>query len=272
MDLRKLENKNTFRQTHYTAILVDDAESARELLRLMLNELAPHVNIIGEAENVMQAVELIGKTKPDIVFLDINMPGKSGLDLFGELDMAQVGCEVIFTTAYNEYAIQAFKLSAIDYLLKPIQEKELLQALARAIEAKELKQNAKKFKALLNNLEQKNTGILTIPLNYGYEYIVIDNIEFIEAHRSYSIIHLIDGSEKMVSKPMGYFEEVLQHINHFIKVHRSYFVNILHISSFLKKGETGVVSFKSGKCAEVSRNHRKDCIEKIEALGNNTII
>lgn len=268
MDLRKPENKNTSRQPHYTAILVDDSLQARELLRLMLNELAPHISIIGEAENVKQAVELIGKTKPDIVFLDINMPGKSGLDLFDEVDKDKVGCEVIFTTAYNEYAIRAFKLSAIDYLLKPIQETELLQALARAIEAKELKQNAEKFKALLNNLEQKNTGILTIPLNYGYEYIVIDNIEFIEAHRSYSIIHLIDGSEKMVSKPMGYFEEVLQPFNQYIKVHRSYFVNILHVSSFHNKGEAGVVYFKSGKCAEVSRNHRKAFIEKIEVPGN----
>lgn len=131
------------------AVLVDDSENARELLRLMLRELVPYVRISGEAENVEQAVALIEKTKPDILFLDIQMPGKSGLELIEEMGKDELGCEVIFTTAYNEYAIQAFRLSAVDYLLKPIQEHELQEAVAKAVKAKQQKQDSEKYTALL---------------------------------------------------------------------------------------------------------------------------
>lgn len=255
------------KQINITAVLVDDAPQARELLQLMLTELAPHVTILGEAENVEQAIELIHKVKPDVIFLDINMPGKSGLQLVEELVKNEVEHAVVFTTAHNHYAIQAFRLSAIDYLLKPIQENELLEAIEKVAKEKSVNQDSKKFNSLLNNLQQKNNGTITIPVNYGYEYIVINDIEFIEAERAYAAIHLSDGTKKIVSKPMGYFEEILQHLNYFVKTHRSYLVNISHVSAFRKKGETGEVNFKSGKTAEVSRSSRKALIEKLEEVG-----
>ncbi len=260
--MNKFQNINATPK-HHTAILVDDAAPARELLKMMLNELAPEIHIVGAAENVTQAVELIRNIQPDIVFLDIKMPGKSGLQLFDEFENKETNCEVIFTTAYNEYAIQAFKLSAIDYLLKPIQEKELQEAVAKAIATKAQKQNAGKYTALVNNLQQQKSGILTIPLNYGYEYIALSDIEFIEADRAYSYIHLTDGTHKLVSKNMGYFEEVLQHLDTFIKPHRSYFVNLSCIAAFQRKGEGGVISLKSGKTVEVSRNYRKALLERM---------
>jgi two-component system LytT family response regulator len=245
------------------AILVDDAKPARELLRLMLTELTPDIHISGEAENVEQAVKLIRNVKPDIIFLDIKMPGKSGLQLFDEFENNKLNCEVIFTTAYNEYAIQAFKLSAVDYLLKPINENELREAFAKAVSAKEQKQNAQKYTALATNLQHQKSGILAVPLNYGYEYVAVSEIEFIEADRAYSYIHLNDGTHKLVSKNMGYFEDALQHFDTFIKPHRSYFVNIAYIQAFYKKGEGGEITFKSGKKAEVSRNYRKNLMERL---------
>lgn len=248
------------------AVIIDDAPQARELLRLMLNEWTPQVTILGEAENAEEAIKIIHSAKPDVLFLDINMPGKSGLDLVADLAQSGVDYNVIFTTAYNHYAIQAFRLSAIDYLLKPIQEQELLQAIEKVTKEKNLLQDAKKFNNLLNNLHQKDNGTITIPVNYGYEYIAINDIEYIEAERAYAVIHLTDGTKKMVSKPMGYFEEMLQHLANFIKTHRSYLVNITHIVAFRKKAEIGIITFKSAKTAEVSRNCRKAFIEKIEAL------
>lgn len=258
------------KQLLISAVLIDDAPQARELLQLMLKELAPHVTILGEAENVDDAIKLIHAVKPDVIFLDIKMPGKSGLELVEELAKNGVEYNVIFTTAYNHYAIQAFRLSAIDYLLKPIQENELLEAIEKVAKEKNLNQDSKKFNNLLNNLQQKNNGTITIPVNYGYEYIAINDIEFIEAERAYAAIHLTDGTKKIVSKPMGYFEEILQNLGNFIKTHRSYLVNISHIAAFRKKAEIGVITFKSGKTAEVSRNSRKAFIEKIEAQGNST--
>lgn len=250
-----------------TAIIVDDSVQARELLSLMINELAPHVKILGQAENVNLALELIKRVTPELIFLDINMPGKSGLELFEMLIQEQItSVEVIFTTAYNQYAVQAFRLSAIDYLLKPINEKELVDAIQKAGHQKKLKLDSGKFHALLNNLKQNNAGTLTIPVNYGNEFLSIESIEFIEADRAYSIIHLMDGTKKLTSKPMGYFEEALQHLNHFLKTHRSYLVNAINIKSFTKKNEGGIITFKSGKSAEVSRNQRKLVIQQIELL------
>lgn len=254
-----------------TVILVDDAPQARELLRLMLNELAPHIDILGESENAEQAIALIRDLKPDGIFMDIKMPGKSGLELVEELAKESTDYNVIFTTAYNQYAIQAFRLSAIDYLLKPIQEQQLIEAVEKISRAKNLKQDSNKLNALVSNLQQKNNGTLTIPLNYGYEYVSINDIEYLEAERAYAIIHLADGSKKLVSKNMGYFEEALQHLDNFIKTHRSFFVNINYISAFKKKSDAGTIMFKSGKTAEVSRNSRKAFIEKIEVLGNTNI-
>lgn len=266
--MNKTENIESNRLT-YSAILVDDAEPARELLRLMITELAPEIKIMGEAENVDQAIELIRNLSPDIVFLDIKMPGKTGLQLFDEFEDKKVPAEVIFTTAYNEYAIQALKLSAIDYLLKPIQETELVEAIKKAISTSERKQHAEKYKVLVSNLKQKENRILSIPLNYGNEYVKVNDIEFIEAERAYSYIHLNDATSKLVSKNMGYFEDVLQHFDSFIKPHRSYFINIDHIQTFSKKGEGGIISFKSGKKIEVSRNYRKQLLEKLSFLGHS---
>lgn len=252
------------KELNITAVLVDDAPQARELLKLMLKELSPHVDILGEADNVDDAIKLIHAVKPDVIFLDIKMPGKSGLELVEELAKNEIEYNVVFTTAYNHYAIQAFRLSAIDYLLKPIQENELIEAVAKTVQSKNLKQASGKLNVLVNNLKEKNNGTLAIPVNYGYEYLPISEIEFIEAERSYAQIHLQNGTKKLVSKPLGYFEDILQHLDNFIKTHRSYFVNINYISAFQKKSDTGTIIFKSGKTAEVSRNSRKDFIEKIE--------
>lgn len=245
-----------------TGLIVDDSTQARELLRLMISELTTEVSIVGEAANVNEAKTAIESLKPDLVFLDINMPGKSGIDLFEELK--EKNFEVIFTTAYNQYAVQAFKLSAIDYLLKPIQENELVQAIEKAKIQKSLKLDSKRMNILLSNLTEKNNNTLAIPLNSGFDYIPLNHIEFIEAERAYSVIHLLDGSQKLVSKPMGFFEEALESTNQFLKVHRSYIANLYNIESFVKKNEGGVLTFKSAKKTNVSRAYRKELIDAIK--------
>jgi len=260
------------REKNTTVVIVDDTPQSRELLRLMLFELAPQIEILGEAENAEQAIEIIHKLKPDGIFMDIKMPGKSGIELLEQLAKEKVEYNVVFTTAYNEYAIQAFRLSAIDYLLKPIQENQLIEAVEKISRSKSLKQDSNKFNALVNNLHQKNNGTLTIPINYGYEYISINEIEFIEAERAYAIIHLADGTKKLVSKNLGHFEDALQHLDNFIKTHRSFFVNTNYICEFKKKADAGVITFKSGKRADVSRNSRKFFIEKVKSININKIL
>jgi two-component system LytT family response regulator len=245
-------------------IIVDDAPQARELLRMMLHDLTDEVEIAGEAENLDQAVLLIRTLKPDIVFLDIEMPGKSGLQLLEELSKDEVTFEIIFVTAYHQYAIQAFRLSAMDYLLKPVRAQELSEALIKVRNQSILRESSERLKVLVENLSVQKNNTLCIPVNYGYDYIPLAEIELIEADRAYSIIHLSGGTDKLISKPLAYFEETLQSLSSFIKIHRSYFINLQFLVSYTKKSEGGLVSFKSGKKAEVSRSYRKSFLEKLE--------
>jgi two-component system LytT family response regulator len=128
-------------QLNVSALIIDDSKQARKLLRMMFKDLAPCIYIVGEAENVLEGLNLIEQFQPDAIFLDIEMPGISGLQLAEILIEKQYKGSVVFTTAYNSYAIKAFRLSAIDYLLKPIQEDELIQAIEKIISEKQNQHN-----------------------------------------------------------------------------------------------------------------------------------
>lgn len=244
-------------------IIVDDAPQARELLRMMLADLAEDIEIAGESEDVDQAVALIHKVNPDVVFLDIELPGKSGLQLLDDFVKEKVSFEVVFVTAFHQYAIQAFRLSAIDYLIKPLRREELQQALVKIREKLSMKESLNRLEVLVSNLSVKDNRTLCIPLNYGYDYLPINEIEYIEADRAYSYIHLAGGVHKVITKPLAYFDDMLQPFDVFVKVHRSYLVSLNHISSYVKKSEGGTIIFKSGKKAEVSRNYRKVFLDKL---------
>ena len=142
------------------AIIIDDSFQAVKLLRLMIQELLPNVILLGEAENVAKGFELIESLKPDVLFLDIEMPGKTGIQLAEELIAKNINCQIIFTTAYNSYAIKAFRLSAIDYLLKPIQENQLIEAVQKVEEHLNLKQENERLSVLAKNLSSDKLNSL----------------------------------------------------------------------------------------------------------------
>lgn len=244
-------------QNKINAILVDDSAQARKLLRLMLHELASDVTVVAEAANVLAAVDLIRKLKPDVVFLDIEMPGKSGLQLLEELPREEVNYEIIFTTAFNEYALKAFRLSAIDYLLKPIPEKDLTEALVRLRERKEQKQFKVRFDALTSNLNAEKEKLLCIPVMSGYEYLKLTEIEHIEADGSYTKIVCVDNKTKTVSKNLKYFENALVDQDRFVRVHRSFLINLDQMKTFSRAGR-GTITMNSGKEIDLARDRRED--------------
>jgi two-component system LytT family response regulator len=182
------------------AIIIDDSIQARKLLRLMLAEYAPEIELIAEAENVNEGLIAIEMHQPDVLFLDIEMPGKSGIQLAEELVKNNIVCDIIFTTAYNGYAINAFRLSAVDYLLKPIEEKQLIEAVEKIKSRKELKFAQHRLLALTENLKPTTNNVLCIPVQSGYEYIPIKEIEYLEADGSYVQLLLIDGNKKLFQK------------------------------------------------------------------------
>lgn len=243
------------------AVVIDDSAQARKLLRLMLLELAPEIKQVGEAENVEEGLRLIDKERPDAVFLDIEMPGKTGLQLAEILLDRNFKGNVVFTTAYNIHAIKAFRLSAIDYLLKPIQEDQLTEAVERLKEEKKNRDNENRLKALSENLQEERNEVLCIPTNNGFEYIPVIEIEYLEADGSYVKIYCINNRSKTVSKNLKYFENALADCDNFIRTHRSFLVNLDYVTNY-SKSDGGFLVLKRNVQIPVSRE-RKQAIQDI---------
>lgn len=246
------------------SIIVDDSPQTRKLLRLMLAELATDIQIVGEAQNTQEALKLVAEHQPDLIFLDIEMPGKSGLQLVEELKDFRNNFHVIFITAFNQYAVQAFRLAALDYLLKPLKEKELLEALDKFRQRKSDKLSVEKFQKLAENLKIQNNHSVAIPVNYGYEYISVNEIEYLEAEGSYTHIFLVNGKQKIYSKNLKYFENLLQPFAVFSKIHRSFLINRQFIHAFHKE-DRGLVEMKSGIKIQVSRSCRNDFLNQFKS-------
>lgn len=247
-------------QLNVSALIIDDSKQARKLLRMMFKDLAPCIYIVGEAENVLEGLNLIEQFQPDAIFLDIEMPGISGLQLAEILIEKQYKGSVVFTTAYNSYAIKAFRLSAIDYLLKPIQEDELIQAIVKIISEKQNQHNEARLILLSENLSEKNNNVLCIPNQNGFEYIPINEIEYLEADGSYVTIYCVNKKSKTVSKNLKYFETALIDFVNFIRPHRSFIVNKDFITNYIKS-DGGFLILKSDVEIPIARE-RKHAIQE----------
>ncbi|MCH2196504.1 LytTR family DNA-binding domain-containing protein [Kordia sp.] len=213
-----------------TAILVDDEINARENLRYLLNLLCKQVTIVGEAANVDDAKQLINQVQPQLVFLDIQMPEKSGFQL---LDAFQnLTFQVIFITAYDHYAIKAFRVSAIDYLLKPI-DTELLQKAVQKVE-KHLEHHTVSNR--ISTLKENKKQIQKIAIPYKNDYVIINikDILCMEADRMYTIIHTVEKKQYIVAKKLRYYEDLLKDHN-LVRVHRSWLIHLNHIETYSKK-------------------------------------
>jgi len=200
----------------FTAILVDDERLARKELRSMLAE-HEIIDIVGEAENVRQATELIHAKKPDVLFLDIQLPGETGFDL---LDKTSIDCKVIFVTAFDAYAIRAFEVNALDYLLKPINPARLAQAIER------LTTHDTASAAPLRALEYEDR--LFIEVEERSRFLKVSDIIAISAMGDYSQIFCCDGQKSLVLKPLKDWEERLP-AKHFTRIHRSTIININYV-------------------------------------------
>jgi two-component system LytT family response regulator len=247
--------------TKVKAILVDDSDQARKLLRLMLAELDANVEIVGEADHLDAGVKLIREMTPDVVFLDIEMPGKSGLQILEELPREEVDYDIVFTTAYNDYALKAFRLSAVDYLLKPIDKEQLKDAIGRIRNKTEKKELRDRLGALGDNLKkEKSIQKLALPVQSGYEFVHLHEIEFMEADGSYVHIRLTDGKSKTISKNLKYFEQALEGQSDFVRVHRSFVINLKHMKVFSRSGR-GTILMNSGKQIDLARDRREDFLK-----------
>lgn len=214
------------------AVIIDDEIMARNLLKGMLEEFCTDVEVLDLCHDLPSGVLSIRKNKPNIVFLDIEMPGYSGLEIMNFFSEDEVDFSIIFTTSYNEYAIQAFKLSAIDYLLKPIEPADLNQAV-ELFKKQSFKTN---LDSLRINLGENKIKKIPINTTNSVIYIELDSVLYMKAEGSYTNIFLLDGTTILASKGLKHFEDLVTGEKNFMRTHKSFIVNVNYVNEFLKSG------------------------------------
>lgn len=235
------------------AIIIDDEQSAIKNLTVILNDFCSQIDIIGNATNVDDGLELINKTQPNIIFLDIEMPGKSGFELLKEIDTEEI--QIVFITAYNEYAVKAFEVSAADYLLKPISIKRLIKTVEKLQKNKKI--NTLQIKAVKENLQKSSLQKLILPYKNRHIVIKINNIICFEAEGAYSKVYYLENNIltiRIFSKTLRSFEELIDN-NSFFRSHRSWLVSKKHIINYDKS--TKKILLKNNINAPLSRNNIK---------------
>lgn len=242
-------------------LLIDDEDSAREVLRNMLSQPALQVQILAEVESVAEAVAAIQKEKPDLIFLDIEMPYQSGFELFNKINLQNTN--VIFTTAYSQYAIKAIKYSALDYLLKPISPLELKAAIDKA-RKKNLANDANiasQLEILKSHLVNDASPRLVVPVANGLEIIQKNEIIYLEGDRNYTWIHSKNRDKILTTKTLGEYESLLTE-NHFFRIYQSYLVNMNHAIKYIN-GRGGNLLMSDGANLMVSREKKKELLARL---------
>ena len=245
------------------AILVDDEPDGIRTLQKLLSWHCPQVNVVGTFQNANVASEQIGLLKPDVVFLDIQMPGKSGLEMLSEMPVRDF--ESVFVTAYNEYMLQALQYSAADYLLKPVDEDRLVEAVQRVEKKLKDSRREERNEALLHNIGKAGNPSemrLCLPTVKGFSVLKLEEIIYCEAERSYTVFYLEEGKTITVSKPLSDYDSLLSD-TFFLRVHKSFLVNLLHVREY-QRGEGGVVVMSNGTEIEVSRRKKDEFLLKIK--------
>jgi two-component system, LytTR family, response regulator len=215
------------------AILIDDEARARSLLAKMLKEYCPEVEVADDCGDLPSGVKAIRKLKPDVVFLDIEMPGYSGLEILDFFDEQEIGFEIIFVTAYNNYAVKAFKLSAVDYLLKPVDPADLEQAVAR-LKKRTQREAGSNLALLKEHLKEGGLDRIAVPDANSVKFLKLDEILFFKADNTYTDISFVDGSKLTISRTLKNIGDTLSSTPAFYRCHKSYIINMKFLTDYVK--------------------------------------
>lgn len=238
-------------------IIIDDESKARNVLKTMLLDNISKISEIYEASNLLDGIKIIKKENPKLVFLDIEMPEHSGLEILNFIDKDAFNFEIIFTTAYSEFAIQAFQLSAIDYLLKPIRPSQLSEAVEKAISQIGKSQVSLKLEELKNSLESSNFKKIGLPYSEGIKFVNFEDIIMLEADGMYTNVSIRNTNSILVSKPLRFFSDLLKDSKTFYKPHRSFLINLIYIKEYIKK-DGGYIIMENNKSVSISRDKKDE--------------
>jgi two-component system LytT family response regulator len=238
------------------AILVDDEPDGIRTLKKLLELNCPEVEIAATCSNATDARSKLEEMKPDVLFLDIRMPGKSGLDMLTEISTKDF--EVIFVTAHNEYMLQALQFSAVDYLMKPVDEDRLVEAVERVKKRLKHEKSPGQAETLLHNINKAGLPQemrLCLPTQKGFTIVKLEEIVYCEAQRSYTIFRLTNTKTIIISKPLFDYERILADTS-FLRIHKSFLINLLHVKEYMR-GEGGTVVMSNGMEIDVSRRKKE---------------
>jgi len=241
----------------YSAIIIDDEKNALDTIEILLNHQFNQISVCAKVKRIEEAVTAIESYRPDIVFLDIELKDGSGFEIAERTK--DIPYQLIFTTAYPNFAINAFKVNATDYLLKPIDADEFNTAVQKALNQidAEKENSANKGKVLENQR-------IELPTNDGIVYLSPDEIVRVEADSNYTRIYTTDENVLMLSKTLKEIETKLKHEN-FVRVHKSHIINLLFLAKYIK-GDGGMIILKSGEQIPVSRAKKDELVLKLKSI------
>jgi two-component system LytT family response regulator len=241
------------------ALIIDDEPECIDSLAYDIQNHCPQVTVLQKCLGGKEGVKAIHKHKPDLIFLDIDMPFINGFEV---LEMVpNINFEVIFTTAYDKYALQAFKISAVDFLLKPVDQKELIKAVEKVQYLKEKGNAHKQINFLIQqikDLENNSVKKVALPTFDGLEFINLDDIIYCQSDGAYSNVHFTDGGKLYISKTLRWLEEALCDF-HFFRVHNSFVVNLHYVRKY-SKTDGGLLIMKNGDKVKVSRSKKEELL------------
>jgi len=240
-------------------IIIDDEPDSVKLLQLQLTRYCPHVEVVSSYTSTVKALDGIKTLMPDLLFLDIEMPVMNGFEMLDKV--LHMNFSLVFVTAYNQFALKAFRFNALDFLVKPIDTNELIEAVAKAEHRK--KPTSAQLTMLQKQLRGAPVTKIAIPGQNGVSFIDLNEIVFVEASNNYSKLVLTDRRFFLISKTLKDVQEVLEE-EHFLRVHRQYVINLNHVKQFNRN--EGVLTMTNGQYIPVARNQKEHLIEKYRWL------
>jgi len=246
-----------------TALIVDDEERGRRVMRKLLTKFCPEVEVVGEASSASEGYSLCIQKKPQLVFLDIQMPTGNGFKLLEKF--TDVPFDIIFVTGFDQYAINAIKFSALDYLLKPVEVAELKNAVSRAMKSIRDKENKQvQIVNLLNNVDpDSKEKRISMHSNDKVVVINVSDVFYIEADGRYSYVTTQKAEKYMITKTLKEFEEFFSETPLLVRINKSVMLNVAGIKSYAKE-EPYYIEMRDGKMFEISRRKRQEVLEKLK--------
>jgi two-component system LytT family response regulator len=243
-----------------SAIIIDDEVKGRIALKQKLQDYCPEVTVTGEAGDGIQGIALISQLNPKIVFLDIEMPRMDGFAMLQQLPEKKF--HLVFTTAYDQYAIRAIRFAAFDYLLKPVDIEELRNTISKILASQERSDTGKKLEVLADNLQRNHSlNKIAIPSLEGLLFFNVDDIIHLEAQSNYTVIHFTNHPKLTASRTLKEFEELLP-ADLFFRPHHSHLINLKYLKRYIK-GDGGQIEMQNGNYVDVARRKKEEFLQRM---------